>query len=182
MGANSERIVVNVTNSSRMYQIVATLLAIAAVGMIAWTLAEHGWIELAATAATMFLFQLTKLLFANGLLKVPSGSGKASFKGTQGLLKTMAAEFKAWQANSPMWRLAALALAYTAAFMVARLVMTWALGIFTNIWVAGAVAALLGALIIFPQLFSQAWKTVSGKTQPFVPEQAVTVVEEEVEE
>ena len=97
--SNNEKIVVNVNSQSRMYQIVATLLAIGAVGMLAWTLAENGWLELAATFLTMFIFQLTKLLFANGLLKVPTGSNKKSFKGTQSLLKTMAMEFKQWQSN-----------------------------------------------------------------------------------
>ena len=175
--SNNEKIVVNVNSQSRMYQIVATLLAIGAVGMLAWTLAESGWLELAATFLTMFIFQLTKLLFANGLLKVPTGSNKKSFKGTQSLLKTMAMEFKQWQSNSPMWRLAALAFGYTVGFMIARVVMTWALGIFTNVWVAGAVAMIIGALIIFPQLFSQAWKTVSGKVKT-TDEEEVVVVEE----
>ena len=76
-----------------------------------------------------------------------------------------------------MWRLAALAFGYTVGFMIARVVMTWALGIFTNVWVAGAVAMIIGALIIFPQLFSQAWKTVSGKVKT-TDEEEVVVVEE----
>ena len=175
-----EKIIVNIDNNSRIYQIVATLLAIGAVGMIAWALAENGWLELASTGLTMFGFQLTKLMFASGLLKMPTGNNQ-SFKGTQSLLKTMAQEFRQWQANSPVWRLALLAIAYTAGFMIARLVVSWALGIFTNIWVAGAVAALLGSLIIFPQLFSNAWKGISGKIQT-KPETNAVVIEEVVVE
>lgn len=157
-------VTVNVNNQSRMYEIVATLLAIGAVGMIAYALAQKGWLEIAATMLTMFLVQLTKLLFSNGLLKIPEGgTRKGEFQGTTGFVRTAASEFKQWQAKSPVWRLAALALGYTLGFMLARAGMTWALGVFTNVWVAGAAAALLGALIIFPQLFSRAAKTVTGK-------------------
>jgi hypothetical protein len=161
---DKDKIVVNINSQSRMYEIVATLLAIGAVGMIAYALAQNGWLEIAATMLTMFLTQLMRLLFANGLLKMPEGgTKKGDFQGTAGFVRTALTEFKAWQSRSPIWRLAALAAGYTLLFMAARAAMTWALGVFTNVWVAGAAAALLGALIIFPQLFSRAFRTVSGK-------------------
>ena len=164
--SQKDGVVVNIQTQSRMYEIVATLLAIGAVGMIAYALAQNGWLEIAATMLTMFITQLMRLLFANGLLRVPEGgTAKGEFAGTAGFVKTAISEFKAWQARSPIWRLSALAGGYTLLFMGFRALMTWALGVFTNIWVAGAAAALLGSLIIFPQLFSRAAKTVTGRVK-----------------
>lgn len=154
MSTEEPKVIVNIDNNSRIYQIVATLLAISAVGMLAYALAENGWLDIAATGLTMFMVQLIKLLFVNGLIRIPKGKGE--FSESAGLLATLLKDFQRWQANSPIWRLALLAFGYTLAFMLARWAMRGALAVFTNIWVAGAFAALLGSIIIFPQLFSKA--------------------------
>lgn len=162
--SNPQNIVVNVTSGQRGYQIIATLLLCGALGAVAWALAENGWIEMAATSLTMFLVQLTRMLFSNGLLCLPE-SGEGEFKGTVGLVKTMAAEYRNWMGKSPIWRLVIMAAAYTVVFMVARFIVTWALGVFTNIWIAGAACAVVASLIIFPSLIGDAVKAVSGKAK-----------------
>ena len=53
--SQKDGVVVNIQTQSRMYEIVATLLAIGAVGMIAYALAQNGWLEIAATMLTMFI-------------------------------------------------------------------------------------------------------------------------------
>ena len=170
--ATSGGVVVNIQQHSRMYQIVATLLMCGAVGMLSFALAQNGWLELAATGLTMFMVQLGRLMLANGLLAIPKGAAKSSdFEGTKGFLQTAAAEFREWQARSPMWRLTALAVAYTLAFMVARWAMTHALTVFTNIWVAGALAAALASVIIFPSLVGDAVRAMKSKAAPVVPQQ-----------
>lgn len=165
--AQGGNVVVNIQQHSRMYSIVATLLMCAAVGMLSFALAQNGWLELAATMLTMFLTQLARLMLANGLLAIPKGAAGASeFQGTKGFIQTAAAEFREWQSRSPMWRLAALAGGYTALFMTARWAMTHALTVFTNVWVAGALAAALASVIIFPSLLGDAARALKSKAAP----------------
>lgn len=157
------KVVVNIEQNNRIYQIVATLLLCGAIGMAAYALAKNGWLELAATMLTMFLVQLTTLLFRNGIIGLPDKKDNTAFKGTRGLLRTMAADFREWQARSPIWRLSALATAYTLGFMIARAGISQALLVFTNVWIAGAAAAFLASLIIFPSLIGNMTKYLSAK-------------------
>ena len=159
----SGQVVVNIEQNNRIYQIVATLLLCGAIGMVAYALAKNGWLELAATMLTMFLVQLTTLLFRNGVIGLPEKQDDSAFKGTKGLLRTMAADFRQWQARSPIWRLAALAAAYTLGFMLCRAGVSLALTVFTNMWIAGAAAAFLASLIIFPSLLGNATKFLTDK-------------------
>lgn len=154
MAQETQGVVVNIsTENKRIFEIVATLLLCAAVGMTAYALAENGWIEIAASALTMFIFQFVRMLLENGLLVLPkSAAAEGDFEQTRGMLKTAMAEYKQWQARSPMWRLAGLAIGFTIAFMIARWAMSIALTVFGNVWIAGAAAALLGAIIVAPNL------------------------------
>lgn len=157
------QVVVNLEQNNRGYQIVATLLLCGAIGMVAYALARNGWLELAATMLTMFLVQLTTLLFRNGIIGLPEKQDTSAFQGTKGLLRTMAADFREWQARSPIWRLAALATAYTLFFMLCRAGVSLALTVFTNVWIAGAAAAFLASLIIFPSLIGNATKFLTDR-------------------
>lgn len=169
--SDGSTVVVNIEQNNRPYQIVATLLLCGAVGMVAYALAENGWLEIAATMLTMFLVQLGRLLLANGLISVPRGAARPSeFEGTAGFVRTAAAEFRQWQARSPIWRLAALAALYTACFMTARYAMSLALTVFSNVWIAGATAAFLASLIIFPSLIGGALSKMKSKAAPAQPE------------
>lgn len=157
------KVVVNIEQNNRIYQIIATLLLCGAIGMTAYALAKNGWLELAATMLTMFLVQFTTLLFKNGIIGLPEKQDDSAFKGTKGLLRTMAADFREWQARSPIWRLAALAAGYTLGFMIVRAGISLALTVFTNVWIAGAAAAFLASLIIFPSLIGNASKFLASK-------------------
>lgn len=164
------QVVVNVQQNTRMFEIVGTLLFCGSIGMLAYALAKSGWLEIAATMMTMFIVQFGRLLLRHGLIDVPriSGSDQGEFKETSGFVRTALREFGEWQARSPIWRLAALATLYTLTFMLARSGMKVALGIFTNVWVAGSASAFVGALIVFPQLFAkpvQKLKTRQGPAQ-----------------
>ncbi|WP_422114725.1 hypothetical protein [Brachybacterium sp. UNK5269] len=163
------KVVVNIEQNNRIYQIIATLLLCGAIGMVAYALAKNGWLELASTMLTMFLVQLGTLLFKNGIIGLPEKQDDSAFKGTKGLLRTMAADFREWQARSPIWRLAALATAYTLGFMLARAGIGLALQVFTNVWIAGAAAAALASLIIFPSLLGNATKFLSNRATASKP-------------
>lgn len=153
-----------VESGNRPYQIVATLLLCGAVGMIAYALALNGWLEIASTTLTVFLVNLARILFANGLLRLPTGKAASSFEGTRGFLRTANDEFREWQARSPIWRLTAIAVVYTLAFMTVRWVVGMSLGVFTNVWVAGAAAAAMASLIIFPNLIGDMIRAVRAKS------------------
>ncbi|MGN0094845.1 MAG: hypothetical protein ACI38U_02170 [Corynebacterium sp.] len=158
--AKTPNVNVNIQGSSaRWFEIIGTLLLCGAVGAVAYSLAAYGWLEIAATALTMFLFQWVRMMLASGLIVLPdrsAGDGDEDFRETRGLLKTAFAEWQEWQAKSPAWRLAALAIGYTIAFMICR----WGLGIvltvFSSPWIAGAAAAAVGAVIIAPEMISKA--------------------------
>ncbi|MFE5777544.1 hypothetical protein [Brachybacterium sp. NPDC056505] len=144
------------SGSNRIFTILGTLLACGAVGMLAWAISAAGALDLAATGLSFFFMQLLSMMFKAGLIVIPEkGPGaEQSFKESRGILKTLWREFQEFQGRSPIWRMALLALVFTIGYLLFRWAMSAALGIFNNIWIAGAGAALVAALIISPQLFS----------------------------
>src|SRR5699024_4393511 len=80
-----------------------------------------------------------------GLLVLPEDDGP-DFRETKGALRTAWREFQAFQARSPIWRLALMAVLYTVGFMVVRLLLTQAMGIFQNVWIAGSISALVASV------------------------------------
>lgn len=168
--SNGQPVIVNIdAKNTRMYEIVATLCMVGAFGMLAYSLAKNGWLEIGATGLTMFFVQMIRMMWNNGILRIrPSDKPDAEFKQTAGLLKTATMEFREWQARSPMWRLAALAGAYTVVFMTARWLMKQLMLVFTNVWVAGAFSLLLASVIIAPNLISQMISKTKSKNSRVV--------------
>lgn len=164
---NDERITINMPDGlNRLINVIGTLLMCGAVGLVGYALAQRGWVEIAATAVTMFLFQLTRMMIANGLIDLSEASPrfeKDDFTGTRGFIQTFVAEYREWQARSPLWRLAALAIGYTITFMICRWLLSIGLTIFSNQWVAMAAASLLGALIIAPNQIGDLLKKMQSK-------------------
>lgn len=149
--------------NAHIFTVIGTVLAIGGVGMLAWALSNAGMLDLAATGLTMFGFQLVSMMMKVGLIVLPEKSD-GSFAETSGNLKTFLREFHEWQARSPIWRLAALALAYTIGFLVVRWGLSVVLGVFSNIWVAGAAAAIVASIIVAPRLFSNVFRAMKTKS------------------
>lgn len=145
------------------WTVLGTLLACGALAMAAWAISNAGLLDLAATGLTMFGFQLISLMFKSGLIVVPEKKS-AEFAQTASHVKIAWREFQEWQGRSPIWRLAALALAYTFAFLIARFFLSIALGIFANVWIAGAMGALVASLIVAPTLFAKGYKALKAKS------------------
>jgi hypothetical protein len=135
------------------WTVLGTLLACGAVGMAAWAISNAGALDLAATGLSFFFVQLISMMFKAGLIVVPEKNSN-DFAESRGMLKTLWKEFQEFQGRSPIWRMALLALGFTIAYMIFRLGLSFALGIFSNVWVAGAAAALIASVIVAPQLFS----------------------------
>lgn len=143
------------------WTVLGTLLACGAVGMAAWAISNAGALDLAVTGMSFFFMQLISMMFKAGLIVVPEKNSK-DFGETRGLLKTAWREF---QGRSPIWRMALLALGFTVGYMIFRWGLSVALGIFSNIWIAGAASALIASFIVAPQLFTNLvskMKTKSG--------------------
>lgn len=151
------------SDATRIYNIIGTFLLCGAVGMMAYAAQQQGWLELAATGLTTFIFQLTRLLFSNGLLKVPTATEDAEFKETRGLIQTALREYKQWQSRSPMWRLTMLAIGFTITFLVVRWVMLRIVAVVTNIWVAGGLMCLVAMAIIAPNLIADFVRKLTRK-------------------
>lgn len=145
------------------WTVLGTLLACGALVMGAWAVSNAGLLDLAATGLTMFGFQLVALMLKAGLIVVPEKKS-AEFQQTAGNIKIAWREFQEWQGRSPIWRLAALALAYTFTFLIARWGLSVALMVFANVWIAGAVGALMASLIVAPTLFAKGYQAIKTKS------------------
>lgn len=146
------------------WTVLGTLLACGAIGMLAWAISAAGALDLAATGLSFFFVQFVSMMFKAGLLVVPQRAS-SDFVESRRMVKTLWREFQAFQARSPIWRMALLAFGFTLAYMVFRLGLSLALGVFGNIWVAGAASALLASFIVSPRLFASMFskmKTRSG--------------------
>ena len=148
-------------DSERGWTILGTLLACGAVGMLAWAISNAGMLDLAATGLTFFFMQFVSMMFKAGVLTV-EGKGKhdEDFTQTRGMLKTAFTEFQDFQRRSPIWRMALMAFGFTIGYLLFRWGMSVALGIFKNVWIAGAASALLASVIVAPDLFSRMFSSM----------------------
>lgn len=157
------------------WTVLGTLLACGAVGMAAWAISNAGMLDMAATGLSFFFLQLVTMMMKAGLIVMPEKSS-SNFSESRGIIKTLWREFQEFQANSPIWRMALLAVGFTLGYLLFRFGLSIALGVFSNVWIAGAASALIASLIVSPKLFSAMFskmKTRSGvevKTRSAEPE------------
>lgn len=140
-------------SENHAWTVLGTLLACGAIGMLAWAVSAAGALDLAATGLSFFFVQLFSMMFKAGFIAMPQRNS-SDFVESRGMLKTLWREFQEFQGRSPIWRMALLALGFTVAYMIFRLGLSFALGVFGNIWVAGAASALIASFIVSPKLFS----------------------------
>src|SRR5699024_12026232 len=120
------------------------------------------------TGLFFFFMQLISMMLKAGLIVVPEKNRK-DFGETRGLLKTAWRELQEFQGRSPIWRMALLALGFTVGCMIFRWGLSVARGIFRNVWVAGAGAALIATVLVAAQpltnLVSKMKHTAGAKAQ-----------------
>ena len=135
------------------WQVLGTLLACGAAVSLLYAIAQAGWLELAATGVSMLLVTMARLMWHAGMVAIPKRAvAEDDFKVTRGTMQQIYAEFQQWQARSGVLKIFALALAYTAAFLILRQGVSVALQVFTNIWVAGAAGAAAASVIVAPTM------------------------------
>lgn len=158
---------------AHVWQVLGTLLGCGAIGATLYALAEAGWLEMASTGMTMLTFTMARLMWHAGMVTVPKKVGMGDdFQVTRSTAKKIYAEFQMWQARSGLLKIFALALAYTAGFLVLRQGVSVALTVFSNPWIAGAAAAAAASVIVAPTMIPRivrAMKSSGVRVAPAAP-------------
>ncbi|WP_299487247.1 hypothetical protein [uncultured Gordonia sp.] len=139
------------TGTGEILRIVSTILLFGGAGVVAWRVAQGPNAEMAASGFTMMLVMMVRLMYARGLVALPSGNGDG-FKTTKSTVAQIGAEYRQWLAGTSMPAMAAIAAGYAVAFLVMRAGIAAALGAFQNVYIAGGTAAMVGAIVVFPSL------------------------------
>lgn len=151
---SNEHITVNVqSGTGEILRIVATVLMFGGAGAVAWSVAQGAHAEVAASGLTMMIVMMLKLMYARGMVQLPSNvKGGTDFSATKSTAAQIAAEYRAWLASTSMPALALISAAYAVGFLILRAGVSAALGVFSNLYVAGGVGAMVGAVVVFPSL------------------------------
>lgn len=163
---SSPDVQVNVTTGAgEVIRILGTISACAGVGLLAYALAQQGWLEIAAALVTATFFAFGRLMVSNGLITLdrPLADESDDFQETKGLLKTMYKDYQVFQKRSPIWRLFLMALGYGIIYTISMWVVRFALGVLTNMWVVGGLGALIGSVVIAPHLVGSALEHMKSK-------------------
>lgn len=147
-----------------LLRIVATLLLFGGSGAIAWTVAQGPNAEMAASGLSMMIVMMIKLAYARGRIAVPKGAGDGGdFATTKTVVSQVTAEYKTWMAKASMPVMALIAAGYAVGFLILRAGVAAALGIFSNLYVAGGAAAVVGAIVVFPSLIPSMVRGLKSK-------------------
>ncbi len=142
------------SGTGEVLRIVATLLLFGGAGAIAWSVAQGPNAEMAASGFSMMLVMMIRLAYGAGRITVPARQAAADgdFAVTKSVVAQVAGEYKAALAKANMPIMVLISAAYAIAFLVLRAAVSAALGIFSNLYIAGGCAAMVGAIVVFPSL------------------------------
>lgn len=139
------------SGTGEILRIVATILLFGGAGAVAWNVAQGEHAEMAATGFSMMLVMIIKLMYSRGMIRVPSRGGE-EFTATKTMLTQVGDEYRRWLAGTSMPAMVVIAMGYAVGFLILRAGVAAALGVFQNLYIAGGVAAMVGALVVFPSL------------------------------
>lgn len=139
------------SGTGEVLRIVSTVLLFGGAGALAWVVAQGPNAEMAASGMTMMIVMMAKLMYARGMVAIPSGSG-SDFTATKSAIAQIAGEYRQWLSGTSMPALALISAGYAVAFLLLRAAVSAGMGVFGNLYVAGAVMAMVGAVVVFPSL------------------------------
>ncbi|GAA4658898.1 hypothetical protein [Gordonia humi] len=141
------------SGTGEILRIVSTLLLFGGAGGLAWTVAQGPNAEMAASGFSMMIVMMIRLAYGAGRISVPArGQSTDDFAVTKGVVAQMIAEYQRALAKANLPVMTLIAAAYAIAFLVLRAGVSAALGIFSNLYIAGFSAAMVGAVVVFPSL------------------------------
>ena len=154
---SDERITVNVqSGTGEILRIVATLLLFGGAGGIAWSVAQGPNAEMAASGFSMMIVMMIRLAYGAGRISMPARNRAPGddddFTVTKGVVAQMAGEYRNALAKANMPVMVLISAAYAIGFLVLRAGVSAALGVFSNLVLAGCAAAMVGAIVVFPSL------------------------------
>ncbi|PWH04962.1 hypothetical protein DEO23_15630 [Brachybacterium endophyticum] len=155
----------NFDSGAHIWRVLATFLAIGSLVSLAYGLTQWGLIEIAATGTSAVLAMLFQLMIRNGFIVFGDGpSEDARIEEGRNALKAIAGMIQAYIDHSSLLRLVLISIGYGVAFVLLRQTVTWALTVFTNIWMALAAGGVIAAFICFPTLFAGLLRAVRSRT------------------
>lgn len=145
----------NLDANAHAWRVLSTILLIGGLVSLAWGLAQAGLLEMAASGTAAVVSMLVQLLMRNGLIVIPeSRSDDARIEDGKNAIRSIAGMVRAYLDHSSILRLALISVAYGALFILLRAGIHAALGIFSNIFIAGAAGAVAASVICFPTLLA----------------------------
>lgn len=166
---NAPPVHVNIqTGAGEIIRIVATLLAFGGVGVLAWVIAQQGYAEKVATVLAAAVAFIATRLWSRGVLAMPN-------KGTPSMEAGVDADFLRQVGRSatsvsggylnraPVAMLSLIGLVYGLGFLALRTLITMALEVFENMYIAGGAALLLGSIVVAPSLFPNMLASLKSK-------------------
>ncbi|WP_341257819.1 hypothetical protein [Gordonia malaquae] len=173
MTTNQPNIHVSVqSGTGEILRIVATILLFGGAGAVAWSVAQGAHAELAASGMTMMIVMMVRLMYARGMVRIPAGGGGDDFTATKSAISQIGAEYKKWLAGTSMPALALISIGYAIGFLLLRAAVSAALGVFSNLYIAGGCAAMIGAIVVFPSLLPSILASLKRKGVVADPTQA----------
>lgn len=156
------------TGAGEVIRIVGTLLAFGGVGVLAWVIAQQGYAEKVATVLAAAVAFIAARLWSRGVLAIPSTGQPAGGQGADAdFLRQVGRSASAVsgsylnRASVPM--LSLIGLAYGIGFLALRTLITMALEVFQNMFIAGGAALLLGSIVVAPSLFPSMLSSLKAK-------------------
>lgn len=143
------------SGTGEILRIVSTLLLFGGAGAVAWSVAQGPNAEMAASGFSMMLVMMIRLSYGGGRIAMPTRTGTGGnddFAVTKGVVSQIAGEYRTAIAKANMPVLVLVSALYAIAFLILRAGVSAALGIFSNLYIAGGFAAMVGAVVVFPSL------------------------------
>lgn len=147
-----------------VWQVLATLLAVAATFVLCWYLSQKGLLDLAATGVSFYIVTFLRQLAPSLARKAPK-----ELKRTAGLIDTAREDFAMWMANRKLLSLALIALAVTVMFLVFRYIASVVMVAIASPWLALAVGLALAAAVASPVMVKGIVHAVTKGYEPASP-------------
>ncbi len=162
------------SGTGEILRIVATILLFGGAGAIAWSVAQGPNAEVAASGFSMMIVMMVRLAYGAGRISVPArnGSGTDDFAVTKGVIAQIAGEYRTALAKANLPVMVLISAAYAIGFLVLRAGVGAAMGIFSNLFIAGGAAAMVGALVVFPSLLPSILASLKRKGVVTTPSSA----------
>ncbi len=157
------------SGATEIVRLVFTAGVVAFFFFLAMGLSEAGWLEEASAFVTVFVVQIAKFMYADGIFHPRDNEGPTDLSGSatekaKFIARTMYEAYQEWTAKSSPIRWVLLSAGYATAFMVLRSVLMLIMhGVMGNFGLRLAAAILLGTVLVAPHYVFDALRTLKSE-------------------